>query len=174
MKAKRLFQWGLVLAGFLAVAAPQPALAGLHIDLVFIDDAPPPPPSLLVGGGNLREIVRVAAENWERVFKHGGGKWNVTIEFGWAPLGNTLFGQERLLKQGGNPVRITRSRILFNNSPPLPDGGANEVCSPIRPHGTIPNTCAIRLIERTSRAGSSISAGFGARQPAMARSASTS
>jgi hypothetical protein len=31
-----------------------------------------------------------------------------------------LWGQERLLQQGGNPARITRARVLFNNSPPPP------------------------------------------------------
>jgi hypothetical protein len=77
MNLKRLFPWGVALAGLLAVAAaaPQPALAGLHIDLVFVDNAPPPPSELFVGGGNLRDIVRVAADHWERVFRHGRGKW---------------------------------------------------------------------------------------------------
>src|SRR5215472_8588657 len=99
---------GIVLAGLIAVAAPQRAFAGLHIELVFIDNAPPPPPSLLVGGGNLADIMQVAANAWEQVFKRGGGNWKVTIEYGWAPLGGQ-FGREIFLTQGGNPVRITRA-----------------------------------------------------------------
>jgi hypothetical protein len=83
------------------------------------------PPRSSWGEGSLEEIVRVAAEYWERVFRHGSSEWNVTIEFGWASLGGD-FGQARLLKQGGRFVRITRSRILFNNSPPLPDGGGER------------------------------------------------
>ena len=121
MKSNQMFR-GIVLAGLMTLAASRSAFAGLHIDLVFVDNAPPPPPSLLVGGGKLAEIMQFAAEAWERVFERGGGKWNVTIEYGWAPLGG-MYGQEMLLKQGGRPARITRARVLFNNSPPPPSEG---------------------------------------------------
>ena len=111
-----------LLAGLLALAAPRPAFAGLHIRPVFIG-GPPPPPSLLVGGGNLQEIFQVAAENWERVFKQGGGKWDVTIYYGWGTnlIGGDLYGQEEMLEQGGgNVVRITQSLVLFSPDPPQP------------------------------------------------------
>ena len=115
--------WGIALASLIMLAAPQPAFAGLQIDLVFIDNAPPPPPSLLVGGGKLAEIMRVAADAWEHVFQNDfqrrAGKWKVTIEYGWAPLGGQ-YAKEMLLTQGGHPVRITRALVLFNNSPPPP------------------------------------------------------
>jgi len=121
MKTNRIVR-GIVLAGLMALAAPQPAFAGLKIDLVFIDNAPPPPPSLLMGGGNLAEIMQVAAEAWERVFKHGGGNWKVTIGVRWGAIASSLYGQEMLLMQGGNPVRITRSLVLFNNNPLVEPG----------------------------------------------------
>jgi hypothetical protein len=99
--------------GLLALAA-QPAVAGLHINLVFIG-GDPPPPSVIAGGGNLQAIMAVAAKNWERVFNKGGSKWDLTIEYGWGTPG-AAYGQERMLEQGGNPVRITRSRIIFRNT----------------------------------------------------------
>jgi hypothetical protein len=121
MKTKRIIQCG-VLIGLVALAAPRISFAGLHIRPVFIG-GPPPDPSLLVGGGNLQDIFQVAAENWERVFKQGGGKWIITIEYGWGTnlTGGDLYGQEYFLEQGGgNVVRMTRSRVLFNDYPPLP------------------------------------------------------
>ena len=69
---------------FLLAAAP--ARAGLKIRPVFIGGEPPSTEDM-VGGGNLQEIFQVAAEAWEEVFKGGSGNWDVTIEFGWAPLG---------------------------------------------------------------------------------------
>jgi len=116
--------WAAMLAGALALAAPQQASAELRIDLVFIvvDNTPPPKPPLIAGGGDLQEIMKVAAEKWERVFKNGSGQWNLTIEYGWGPIASNLFGQERMQRQAGNPVRITHSRILFNNVPPVEPG----------------------------------------------------
>jgi hypothetical protein len=108
----------IALASLAALACSRPAFAGLHIDLVPIDSSPPPP-DLLVGGGNLRTIMQVAAQAWERVFKNGSGSWNVTVEYGWAYLGG-MYGKELVLAQGGTPIRITRARVLFNNTPPLP------------------------------------------------------
>jgi hypothetical protein len=63
MKTNRMIR-GIVLAGVMALTAPEPAFAGLHIDLVsiVIDNATPPPPALFVGGGKLEEIMQVAAE----------------------------------------------------------------------------------------------------------------
>jgi hypothetical protein len=120
-KTNRIIQFAMLI-GLVALAAPRTALAGLHIRPVFIGGTPPPP-SLMVGGGNLQQIFQVAAENWERIFKQGGGNWDVTIEYGWGDHlnGGDLYGQERMLAQGGgNVVRITRSRIFFNANPPLP------------------------------------------------------
>lgn len=52
----------------------------------------------------------------------GSGNWDVTIKFGWgASPDESLYAQHFFLSQGGhNPVRITRSRIRFNNKPPAP------------------------------------------------------
>jgi hypothetical protein len=112
---------GLALCFLLAAA---PARAGLKIRPVFMGCAPPSatcaPPSGtdMVGGGDLQEIFQVAAEVWEEVFKTGSGKWEVTIEFGWSPING--WGRAMTLSEGGNPVRITRARVLFNNTPAAP------------------------------------------------------
>lgn len=102
----------------LFLLAASPASAGLKIRPVFLGGAPPAD-SKMVGGGNLEEIFKVAAESWENVFKTGGGNWDVTIEYEWSPKYPT-WGKEELIAQGGNPVRMTRSRITFNNNPPAP------------------------------------------------------
>jgi hypothetical protein len=123
MKISNLIRSGL-LACLLALAA-QPAFAGLHIRLVNMGGTPPEP-SLMVGGGNLPDIMQVAAENWERVFKQGSGSWNVTIYYSWGEeiFGGDLYGRERLKSQrGGNVVRITESIVLFNAKPPQPPQG---------------------------------------------------
>ena len=82
---------------------------------------PPQPAKLVQGGGELREIMKVAAAQWERVFKRGGGNWKLTIEYGWAPLLTpNLFAQEYLVSErGNNPSRIGHSCILFNTVPPV-------------------------------------------------------
>lgn len=103
--------------------AASAAQAGVKIQPVFIGGEPPcegsPPCDDLVGGGDLQEIFQVAAEAWEKALKKGGGNWHVTIEFGWDNLGPSLYAQETLVSQGGhNPVRITRSTVMFNNKPP--------------------------------------------------------
>ena len=101
------------------VFAASPAFAGLKIRPVFTGGAPPADDKM-VGGGNLDEIFKVAAESWENVFKSGSGQWDVTIEYRWSPQYPT-WGKEEVLAQGGNnPVRVTRSRITFNNNPPAP------------------------------------------------------
>jgi hypothetical protein len=66
---------------------------------------------------NLEEIFAVAVEAWERVFRVGGGSWQPTIEFQWSSTMNPdLHAQAQFLSQGGNdPVRITASRVSFNN-----------------------------------------------------------
>jgi hypothetical protein len=107
--------------------AAQPASAALKIIPVFIGGTPPPAQDV-IGGGNLQEIFQVAAASWERVFKRGGGNWTVTIYYGWTNLSGasststteaSLFAQETFIAQGGKPVRMTQSLILFNNAPPL-------------------------------------------------------
>ena len=124
-KARQMVRFGL-LAGFLALAS-QPASAALKIIPVFIGGDPPPATNV-IGGGNLQEIFQVAAESWERVFKRGGGNWTVTIYYGWTnglPIEfattteNGLYAQEKLIAEGGNPVRMTHSLVYFNNAPPL-------------------------------------------------------
>ena len=104
-------------ACIMALGAAQPAFAGLKINLIFVDNAPPAPPEIMIGGGQLQEIMQVAAENWERVFKSANGNWKLTIEYGWATLVGNLYANERMVAEGGNPSRITHSCILFNNAP---------------------------------------------------------
>src|SRR5215831_6571548 len=124
-KATKMVRFGL-LASLLALAA-QPASAGLKIVPVFIGGTPPPATDV-IGGGNLQEIFQAAAQSWERVFKRGGGNWTVTIYYGWtnflpisdaSTLENSLFAQETFIAEGGKPVRMTQSLILFNSTPPL-------------------------------------------------------
>lgn len=94
-----------------------PASAGLKIRPVFRGGEPP---SNMEGGGNLQEIVEVAAEAWESVFKGGSGNWDVTIEYRWGPSTHA-WGNAVFLAQGGhNPVRITRGEIVFQQAPPAP------------------------------------------------------
>ena len=107
-----------LLAGLLALIAPQPALAGgLHIHPVFVG-GDPPPPSSIHGGGNLQAIFAAAAKKWEHVFREGPDSWDITIEFEWADTladGGTAYGTEKLLDQGGTPIRPTRSLVRFRN-----------------------------------------------------------
>jgi len=102
----------------MAIGAAQPAFAGLKINLVYIDN---PPLFYVAGGGQLREIMQVAAENWERVFKSGNGNWKLTIDVGWDALRDpTFFAQEHVISEGGNPSRITHSCIIFNSALAFP------------------------------------------------------
>jgi hypothetical protein len=128
MKTNRIIQRAM-LACLLALGA-QPASAGLKIIPVFIGGAPPT--TNFIGTGNLQELFQVAAETWEHVFRHGGGNWTVTIYYGWtnslpivgSPAENGLYAQELFLGEGGHPVRMTNSLILFNNSHPFPTNQA--------------------------------------------------
>jgi len=115
MKTNHIIQRGL-LACLLGLAV-EPAVAGLKINLVYLAKEPPPAPPVMVGGGNLQAIMEVAAKNWERVFNKGGSKWEITIEYDWG-LPMAAYGHERMVEQGGNPVRITHSHIIFRNTPP--------------------------------------------------------
>jgi hypothetical protein len=114
MKTNHLIQ-SAILAGLLMAATTLPAFAGLRIYPVFVGGDPPPPDSI-AGGGNLHDIVKVAAENWENVFKNGSGKWDLVLEYGWTNIA-LGFAYERVIALGGNPDRITRSRISFRNTP---------------------------------------------------------
>ena len=101
--------------GLLVLLAASPASAGLKIRPVFDPTGAQPP--RVVGGGSLEEIFKVAAEAWEEVFKTGNGKWDVTIDFGWGDAKSSMARVDDVITQGGNPVRITRARVTFNNSP---------------------------------------------------------
>jgi hypothetical protein len=106
-----------LILGLSFLLAASSARAGLKIRPVF-RGGDPPADECLAGGGNLQEIFKVAAEAWERVFKVGGGHWDVTIEFKWSNQFPSLYGKETLISQGGNnPVRITHSEVEFNSNP---------------------------------------------------------
>lgn len=105
---------GLVLVLLLAAS---PVHARLKIRPVFIGGDPPSATDM-VGGGDIQEIFKIAAEAWEEVFKTGSGKWEVTIEFGWGSISG--WGKAMTLFEDGNPVRITRARVLFNTTPAAP------------------------------------------------------
>src|SRR5215471_18826704 len=114
MKTNHIVQ-SSILAGLLVVGTALPVFAGLRIYPVFAGgDAPPP--EAIAGGGNLHDIVKVAAENWERVFKNGSGKWELILEYNWTNI-ELGFAYERALAFGGDPIRISRSRISFRNTP---------------------------------------------------------
>jgi hypothetical protein len=107
-----------LLAGLLALIAPQPALAGgLHIHPVFVG-GDPPPPSSIHGGGNLQAIFAVAAKKWEHVFREGPDSWDITIEFKWDDLSadGVAYAVEKLEEEGGTPVRPTRALVRFRNT----------------------------------------------------------
>jgi len=73
----------LVCAVSLALAlivCASPAHARLKIRLVSAGGAPPSDDKM-VGGGNLDDIMKVAADAWEDVFRTGSGMWNVTIYY---------------------------------------------------------------------------------------------
>ncbi len=106
-----------MLAGIMALAAQQQACAGLRITTIFVGGNPPPD-SAIAGGGSFQAIVETAARKWEKVFSNERGDWHLTVEYGWTnalSIGYT-YGFERLLAQGGKPVRSTRARIMFNNT----------------------------------------------------------
>jgi hypothetical protein len=100
--------------GLVVLLAASPAFAGLKIRPLFLGGQQP---AGIVGGGNLQEIFKVAAEKWEEVFKTVNGNWDVTIEFGWGDLGTAFFAKvEDEISVGGNPARIKRGRVVFNNN----------------------------------------------------------
>ena len=108
---------GLALSCLIALGATQTASAGLQIELVYIENPPQPGAPVVTGGGQLREIMKVAAENWERVFKRAGGNWKLTVEYGWGNIAEQYFAQEYLISErGNNPSRIGHSCVLFNAS----------------------------------------------------------
>tara|TARA_R110001592_G_scaffold363036_1_gene679394 strand:- start:9422 stop:10621 length:1200 start_codon:yes stop_codon:yes gene_type:complete len=118
LNALTIRQWicktSLLLGIFFASIAAQ---AGLTITPVFIGGTEA---NDIYGGGDLEEIFAVAADAWEDVFASSEDNWEVTIEFGWGDIGSS-WGQEFFQAQGGsNPVRITRSLILFKSTPPPP------------------------------------------------------
>jgi hypothetical protein len=122
MRTKRVVS-RIALSCLIALGAAQSAFAGLQIELVYIENPPQPETLLVRGGGQLREIMQVAAENWERIFKRGSGDWKLTIEYGWGKLRDpALFAQEYMISErGNNPSRIGHSCILFNANPILED-----------------------------------------------------
>ena len=77
---------------------------------------------MVTGGGQLREIMKVAAENWERVFKHASGNWKLTVEYGWGNLHGQFYGKEfAISERGNNPPHIGHSCVLFNADATLDD-----------------------------------------------------
>ena len=116
MKANRLLMLPCaLLAGFLALMAPQSAFAGgLHIHTVLMPGAPPPP-AYIHGGGNLEEIFAVAARKWEHVFRRGPGSWDINIEYQWSSeLGG--YADAWFEEEGGTPSRPTGCRVRFRNT----------------------------------------------------------
>ena len=105
---------GLLLAMLFVCHAVQ---AGVTIKPVFIGGEEP---KGTYGDGNLQEIFGVAARAWEDVFADSVDDWELTIEYGWAKIGPS-WGQQFMLEQSGsNPVRISKSLILFQANPPAP------------------------------------------------------
>ena len=107
----------------MSLGAAEPAFADLKIELIFVDNAPPASPKIMTGGGELQKIMRVAAKNWERVFKSGNGNWKLTIEYGWAPL---------VSKYGGFAAQ--GSTLLVDVTAPRPFAGAAILIGNGGPH----------------------------------------
>jgi hypothetical protein len=112
----------IALSFLIALGAAQTAFAGLQIELVYIENPPQPGAPVVTGGGQLREIMKVAAENWERVFKHASGNWKLTVEYGWGNLHGQFYGKEfAISERGNNPPHIGHSCVLFNADATLDD-----------------------------------------------------
>jgi hypothetical protein len=77
-------------------------------------------PDDVSGGGNIDDIVKVAAQAWQRNFKDVDGEWRLQIGYGWCDI-NNLYGQEFALETVAdseeNPARITVANICFNDAP---------------------------------------------------------
>jgi hypothetical protein len=107
-----LCKTSLLLVTFFACSALQ---AGVTIKPVFIGGEEP---EGTYGGGDLQEIFGVAARAWEDAFADSEDDWDLTIEYGWGDPGSSWGKQWMLEQSGSNPVRITKSRILFQENPP--------------------------------------------------------
>ncbi|NEQ11477.1 MAG: PEP-CTERM sorting domain-containing protein [Moorea sp. SIO4E2] len=69
-------------------------------------------PENAVGGGNLVDIFNAAAEWWERAILDD---FDLTLNFGWAPLGGGTLAVHSLVAQEGTPNRETEGTIRFDN-----------------------------------------------------------
>jgi hypothetical protein len=104
MKAIRHISLVLIAVAFLSVSHAS----AITVVANFIGGAAP---SNAKGGGNLPEIFDAAARKWAAAY---GDPGTITINFGWAPLGDA--GTHTLIVQGGLPNRETAGLILFDNS----------------------------------------------------------
>jgi hypothetical protein len=84
------------------------------------------------GGGNIDDIMRVAAEAWQKTFHDVAGEWRLKINYGWC--GINPYGQEfvrtTVPDSENGPARITEAYICFNDLPASGDAisdGQNPV-----------------------------------------------
>ena len=137
----------IALSFLIALGAAQTAFAGLQIELVYIENPPQPGAPVVTGGGQLREIMKVAAENWERVFKHASGNWKLTVEYGWGNLHGQFYGKEfAISERGNNPPHIGHSCVLFNADATLCFVGLDPATPAIIQ--TVPLPCRRSTIQR--------------------------
>jgi hypothetical protein len=92
----------------LGLAGQAGRASALTIETVFLDSLAPPNTT---GSGTLADLVRAAADIWERAILDD---FVVTFEFGWSPLG--LGGIHLPDHQDPSTPRETGGEILFDNS----------------------------------------------------------
>jgi hypothetical protein len=72
------------------------------------------------GGGNIDDIMRIAAEAWEKTFKDVDGEWRLKVNYGWcdiAPYGQEFARQTLPDHEKDGAARITEANICFNDAP---------------------------------------------------------
>ena len=157
---------GIALACLMALGPSHTARAGLQIDLVYIENPPQPGSPLIEGGGQLREIMRVAAESWERIFKRG-------VVIGSSP--SSTDGDESALAFSRRNTRSAKPATTLRGlatpaSFSAPTRRSRGLCldsSPIPRHGTTPNTSNMRTNRLLPMSAGSISRGPSPRRLVM-------
>ena len=163
MSVKRIVS-RIALYCLIVLGAVPSAFAGLQIELVYIESPRQPEAPVVIDGGHLREIMTVAAEAWERVFKHGTGNWKVTIEYGWGNIAPMFFAKAYSIMNVGTTLHT--SDTSASCSMPAPHSTSPlRGSSPTQRRGTTPNTSNSRQTRSIRTTEGSTSEGLSASRP---------